>query len=150
MKPALSRTILCADAKVIPHVFQLLILKGSGGCRPFCSRPPLKMSDGPLAIFQAYLLLIGPHWHSSERLPMHHTSSLDRFKSPAASSVCVYRWILVMNCSVHESGKCWVLGVCVCVCLSVPLHICISEAVGMKSMCVSFQGFLSLAFDTLS
>lgn len=56
--PTLSRAIL---AKVISHVLQILILKGSGGFRPFCSRPPLKMSDWPLAIFQAYLLLIGPH-----------------------------------------------------------------------------------------
>lgn len=43
---------------------QHLVLKGSGGCWPFCPHPLLKMSDSPFAIFQAYLLLIGPHWHS--------------------------------------------------------------------------------------
>lgn len=40
---------------------QHLILKAGRGCWPCCPRPLLKMSDRPLARFQAYLLLISPH-----------------------------------------------------------------------------------------
>lgn len=59
------------------------------------------MSDGPLAIFQAYLLLIGPHWHSRERLPMHHGSSLHCSWARPLLQLCVScasQRVLVMNC----------------------------------------------------
>lgn len=103
-----------ADAQVIPHVLQLLILKGSRGCQPFRSRPPLKMSDSLLAIFQAYLLLIGSHWHSSKKLPMHHTSSLDCSEWDC-SMVCVCTaGCLLWTPRVYELSKCW-SEVCVCV-----------------------------------
>lgn len=94
---ALWRVLPCADTHVLPSVLQLLILKGSRGFRPFCSRRPLKMSVSLLAISQAYLLLIGRHWHSSERLPMHHTSSLVCSENEtAAPSVCAQN--LVTDC----------------------------------------------------
>lgn len=75
------------------------------------------MSDSLLAIFQAYLLLIGSHWHSSKKLPMHHTSSLDCSEWDC-SMVCVCTaGCLLWTPRVYELSKCW-SEVCVCVCIS--------------------------------
>lgn len=95
-------------------VLQLWILKGSSGCRPFCSRPPLKMSDGPLAILRAYLLVIGPHWHSSERLPMHLTSSLGCSEVGRPQCRCLCAGSLLPTVSEDDPEKCW-SEACACV-----------------------------------
>lgn len=74
------------------------------------------MSDSLVAIFQAYLLLIGLHWHSSKKLPMHHASSLDRSLVGLQHVLCVRtrtRGTLLWTVTVYKSGKCWSEAVCV-------------------------------------